>query len=61
MEYQAQYVLINHQKGSVTWYENYQSAVRDQALYGGIVINTATTDPKLVEKTILETRKIMNP
>ena len=60
MEYQAQYVLVNRQKGYIIWYESYQTAVRDQAEYGGILINTATTDPELVKTTILETRNTMN-
>ena len=48
----GQYVLINTEKGSVVWYENYGQAVRDQATYGGTIFNTHTTDPELLKLTI---------
>ena len=48
----GQYVLVNTDKGSVSWYENYDSAIRDQTQYGGTVINTRTADPEFVRLTI---------
>ena len=48
----GQYVLVNTEKGSVVWYENYGQAVRDQATYGGTIFNTHTTDPELLKLTI---------
>ena len=34
-EYPSQYVLIIAEKGSITWYESHDAAVRDCAKYGG--------------------------
>ena len=48
----GQYVLVNTEKGSVVWYETYDQAVRNQAIYGGNIINTATADPGFVKLTI---------
>lgn len=51
-EYPGQYVLIIAERGSVTWYENHDSAVRDQSQYGGFIINTATADPEFVKRCV---------
>ena len=59
-EYPAQYVLINTERGSVSWYESHDSAVRDQAQYGGAIINTATADPEFVKRAIENARNNMN-
>ena len=58
-EYPSQYVLVNTVKGSVTWYESHDSAVRDQAQYGGTIINTATTDPEFVKRVLEVARRNM--
>ena len=58
-EYPDQYLLVDVEKGSVLWYENHDSAVRDQALYGGSIINTATADPAFVKRTLANARKNM--
>ena len=58
-EYPSQYVLIIAEKGSVTWYENHDAAVRDQAKYGGSIINTATADPEFVKRVLDNARRNM--
>ena len=55
----GQYVLVNPDRGSVVWYEDHAAAVRDQAQYGGTVINTATADPEYVKRVIDNARKNM--
>ena len=55
-EYQAQYVLINTERGSVAWYESLDAAVRDCAKYGGSVLNTATADPAYVRRCLENAR-----
>lgn len=55
----GQYVLVNVEKGSVTWYESHDSAVRDQAQYGGSIINTRTADAEFVKRVLDNARKNM--
>lgn len=55
----GQYVLVNVDKGIVIWLESYAAALRTQASAGGIIINTATTDPALVKRTLADARKNM--
>ena len=59
-EYPAQYVLINTERGSVVWFESYDSAIKAHAQYGGSIINTATTDPEFVKRVIDNARRNMN-
>lgn len=58
-EWPSQYVLVNTEKGSVTWYESHDGAVRDQALYGGNIINTRTADTEFVKRVLDNARKNM--
>lgn len=58
-EYPSQYVLVNTERGLLTWYESHDSAVRDQALYGGSIINTKTADPEFVKRVLDNARKNM--
>ena len=58
-EYPSQYVLVNADKGSIVWYESHDGAVRNQAQYGGIVINTATADPEFVKRVLDNARRNM--
>lgn len=58
-EYPSQYVLVNVEKGSVTWYESHDGAVRDQAKYGGTIINTKTADPEFVKRVLDNARRNM--
>lgn len=51
-EWPQQYVLTIAERGSVTWYESYATAVRYQREYGGIVINTETADPEWVQRCV---------
>lgn len=60
MEYQAQYVLVNVADGSVRWYESHKTAIADHALYGGIVINTATAPAEFTARAINDARKYMD-
>lgn len=55
----SQYVLVNSEKGSVTWYESHDSAVRDQAQYGGNIINTRTADAEFVKRMLDNAFKII--
>lgn len=55
----GQYVLVNVEKGSVTWYESHDGAVRDQAQYGGSIINTRTADAEFVKRVLDNARKNM--
>ncbi len=55
----GQYVLVNAEKGSVTWYESHDGAVRDQAQYGGSIINTRTADAEFVKRVLDNARKNM--
>ena len=59
-EYPGQYVLVNAEKGSIVWYESHDGAVRDQAKYGGIIINTATADPEFVKRVLDNARSNMD-
>ena len=59
-EHPSQYMLVNAENGSVTWYESHDGAVRDQAQYGGTIINTATADPALVARVLANARHNMN-
>lgn len=58
-EWPSQYVLVNAEKGSVTWYESHDSAVRDQAQYGGSIINSRTADAEFVKRVLDNARKNM--
>lgn len=58
-EWHSQYVLVNTERGSVTWYESHESAVRDQEQYGGIIINTWTADAEYVKRVLDDARKNM--
>ena len=58
-EYPSQYVLIIAEKGSITWYESHDAAVRDCAKYGGSVLNTATADPAYVRRSLDNARRNM--
>ena len=58
-EYPGQYVLIIAEKGSITWYESHDAAVRDCAKYGGSVLNTATADPAYVRRCLDNARRNM--
>lgn len=55
----GQYVLINEEKASVVWYDSHDNAVRDQARFGGVIINTATVDPQFLKRTLANARKNM--
>jgi hypothetical protein len=55
----GQYILVNEEKGSVVWHESHDTAVHDQAKYGGTIINTATADPDFVKRTLDAARKNM--
>lgn len=59
-EWPSQYVLVNTEKGSVVWYDSHDGAVRDQAQYGGVVINTKTVDPDFLNLTLANARHNMN-
>ena len=52
-------MLVNAEKGSVVWYESHDGAVRDQAQYGGIIINTRTADAEFVKCVLDNARKNM--
>ena len=58
-EWPSQYVLVNTDKGSVVWYDSHDGAVRDQAQYGGSIINTRTADPEFVKRVLDNARKNM--
>lgn len=58
-EWPSQYVLVNAERGSVAWYESHDGAVRDQAQYGGIIINTRTADAEFVKCVLDNARKNM--
>ena len=58
-EWPEQYVLVNTDKGSVVWYDSHDGAVRDQAQYGGSIINTRTADPEFVKRVLDNARKNM--
>ena len=58
-EWHHQYVLVNYQKGSVTWYESHDGAVRNQIKYGGTIINTKTADPEFVKLVLDNVRRNM--
>lgn len=58
-EWHHQYVLVNSDTCSVVWYESYESAVRDQAAYGGTIINTKTAEPEFVKRVLDNARKKM--
>ena len=58
-EYPAQYVLVNTETGSVVWYESHDGAVRDQAQYGGTIINTKTADAEFVKRVLENARRNM--
>lgn len=58
-EWPSQYVLVNTERGSVRWYESHDSAVRDQAQYGGSIINTRTADPEFVKQVLENARRNM--
>lgn len=55
----GQYVVVNTEKGLVQWYESHDSAVRDLPRLGGVILNTATTDPELVKRMIADARTNM--
>lgn len=59
-EYPSQYVLVNTEKGSVVWFESYDSAVKAYAQYGGSIINTATADPEFVRRVLDHAHRNMN-
>lgn len=58
-EWPARYVLVNAERGSVVWYDSHDGAVRDQSMYGGVVINTATADAEYVKRVLDNARKNM--
>ena len=58
-EWPNQYVLVNAEKGSVVWYESHDGAVRDQAQYGGVIINTANADAEFVKRVLENARRNM--
>lgn len=58
-EWPSQYVLVNTEKGSVVWYDSHDGAVRDQARYSGVIINTATADPEFVKRVLENARRNM--
>lgn len=58
-EWPSQYVLVNTEKGSVVWYDNYDSAVKNHTQYGGSIINTKTADPEFVKRVLENARKNM--
>ena len=55
----GQYVLVNTERGSVVWFEDYDDAVHNQSHYGGVVINTKTVDPDFLKLTLENTRRNM--
>ena len=59
LDYPSQYVVVIPEKGSVTWYENHESALHDQAQYGGIIINTKTADPEFLNRILENARRNM--
>ena len=56
----GQYVLVNTERGSVVWFESYDSAIKAHSQYGGSIINTATADPEFVKRVIDNARRNMN-
>ena len=58
-DWPSHYVLVNTDKGSVVWYDSHDGAVRDQAQYGGSIINTKTADPEFVKRVLDNARKNM--
>ena len=56
----GQYVLVNTERGSVVWFESYDSAIKAHAQYGGSIINTATADIEFVKRVIDNARRNMN-
>lgn len=58
-EWPSQYVLVNTERGSVVWYDSYDSAVKNHATYGGSIINTKTADPEFVKRVLDNARKNM--
>ena len=55
----GQYVLVNTERGSVVWFEDYDDAVHNQSHYSGVVINTKTVDPEFLKLTLENTRRNM--
>ncbi len=55
----GQYVLVNTERGSVVWFEDYDDAVRNQSRYGGVIINTKTVDPEFLKLTLDNARRNM--
>ena len=55
----GQYVLVNAERGSVVWFEDYDDAVHNQSRYGGSIINTATADPEFVKRVLDNARRNM--
>ena len=58
--YYAKYVLINTGTGTIHWYENHDTAIREQISLGGVVYNTDTCAPQLLENALLEARRHMD-
>lgn len=56
MPYYAQFVLINEATGCVRWHESHDNAIKERETLGGVVYNTATCDPVLLEKTLTAAR-----
>lgn len=59
MQYPAQYVVINIDTGTVVWCESYQSALAFQTAAGGVVLNTASANPQLVQSLLASARANM--
>jgi hypothetical protein len=55
----GQYVIVNTERGIIQWYESHDAAVRDLVKTGGSIINTATSDPDFVKRTLDAARKNM--
>ena len=48
----GQYVLVNEDKGLVSWHETYDNALSYQRQHGGIILNTKTTCKAFLKRTI---------
>lgn len=59
MPYYSQYVLVNEDTGIVRWHENHDNAIKEHETLGGVVYNTSSCDPALLEKALTAARHRM--
>lgn len=57
MEFKARYVLIDSEKGSVVWHDQYAEAVKAQREYGGVLLDTTKEDPEYVRLCLENARR----